>query len=112
MAFITRGLQGISISSNGCAVTFRDQIKAPCTVVTSAPFQAPGRHSFEVSMPIKDARTAIGFVAQPMATYLTPTYSKQAQGYVSMGGAGFVYPASMASGSCYSEWTHQSCRLP
>ena len=102
MTFITRGLSGVSIGTN--SLTFlRDQIKAPCTVSTSMPFQAPGRHAFEVSMPQKEARTAIGLSADPMATYLTPSYSKQTKRYVSMGGAGFMYPSSRASGARYGE---------
>eukprot|EP00955_Chlamydomonas_euryale_P038181 351017-Chlamydomonas_euryale.AAC.11 len=39
------------------------------------------------------ARTAIGFSASPVIqTYMTPNHSPGVANYVSMGGAGFIYP--------------------
>ena len=98
--------------------TFRDLAPSPCTVTTSAPFRAPGCHAFEVAMPIKQARTAVGFVAQPLETYLTPSYTdptgqpgQAPAGYVSMGGAGFIYPVSVAAGSRYGEGDTVRCEV-
>lgn len=44
---------------------------------------------------VAQARTAIGFAAGPapiMSTYMTPSHSPGVDSYVSMGGAGFIYP--------------------
>ena len=113
--FVAGRIRGVSVTGGGSTqhITFtRDLAPAPCTVTTSAPFSAPGRHAFEVAMPIKQARTAVGFMAQPLETYLTPSYTEaQAGGYVSMGGAGFIYPASVASGSRYGEGDTVRCEV-
>lgn len=55
-------------------------LRGPVTVSTQEPFrreQFPkGRVAFEVAMPRKDCRTAVGFVGLPESTsaYLTPDY--------------------------------------
>lgn len=118
--FVAGRIRGVSLTGSGSTqlITFtRDLAPAPCTVTTAAPFRAPGRHAFEVAMPIKQARTALGFTAQPLETYLTPSCTAgagqpgHAAGYVSMGGAGFIYPASVASGSRYGEGDTVRCEV-
>jgi hypothetical protein len=57
-------------------------------------------------MPIKKAKMAVGFRSscdEPTSTaYLTPSYGMK-EGYVSMGGMGFVYPATRGTGCHYGE---------
>lgn len=68
-------------------VTFNPDLPGPCTVSTSTPFSAPGIRGFEVHMPTKQARTAVGLAAEPLIEYMTPSYTRR-RDYVSMGGAG------------------------
>ena len=55
-------------------------------------------------MPIKDARTAIGYIftKPPISSYMTPDYIN-GQGYISMGGAGFIYPSKSRASSGYGK---------
>eukprot|EP00199_Chlamydomonas_sp_CCMP681_P005067 CAMPEP_0119116260 /NCGR_PEP_ID=MMETSP1180-20130426/52186_1 /TAXON_ID=3052 ORGANISM="Chlamydomonas cf sp, Strain CCMP681" /NCGR_SAMPLE_ID=MMETSP1180 /ASSEMBLY_ACC=CAM_ASM_000741 /LENGTH=111 /DNA_ID=CAMNT_0007105387 /DNA_START=97 /DNA_END=432 /DNA_ORIENTATION=- len=54
-------------------------------------------------MPIKAAKVALGWMAAPLTNdYMTPTYSASAN-YISMGGAGFIYPACRPGGSKYGQ---------
>jgi hypothetical protein len=55
-------------------------------------------------MPIKDARTAIGYIftKPPVSKYMTPDYIN-GQGYISMGGAGFIYPSKSRASSGYGK---------
>ena len=59
---------------------------------------------YSVSMPIKDARTAIGYIftKPPVSKYMTPDYIN-GQGYISMGGAGFIYPSKSRASSGYGK---------
>ncbi len=52
-----------------------------------------GMCTAQVSMPVKQAHVAVGFVAlQPTNEYLTPEFGLGTRGYISMGGAGNIYP--------------------
>ncbi len=111
MNFVARGIKGVKIE--GSALNFLPTLQGPCTVSTSQPFTPPGKHAFEVLMPVKDCRTAVGFSSDPpIATYLTPSYtSGRGSPYVSMGGAGFIYPATMVSGSSYGRGDSVRCEV-
>jgi SPRY domain len=63
------------------------------------------RAAFTVSFKRKDSRTAIGFAtAQPPSnTYMTPDYYRGSVSYISMGGAGFIYPAKSRATGGYKE---------
>ncbi|GFH25420.1 B30.2/SPRY domain-containing protein [Haematococcus lacustris] len=81
------------IRSTASGVVFMRGLERPTTVTTQQPVTAAGVHAFEVVMPVKDAKTAVGFMADPPTTsYMTPTYSSMPN-YISMGGAGFVWYA-------------------
>lgn len=111
MRLISRAQQGAAIQ--GVQITNMEaqrvsrllitpDLPGPCTISTAEPVRrGPGSHAFEVSMPVKGARTAVGYMAEPSTRYMTPDYLPK--GYVSMGGAGFIYPASRQSGSSYGE---------
>lgn len=107
LSFVAR--RGISVTAG--RLTFNADLPSPCTAHTSTPFIGPGIHAFEVQLPVKQARTAIGFTAEPYDTYLTPSYSKRGSRYVSMGGAGFIYPEARASGSSYGEGDVIKCEI-
>jgi len=79
----------------------------PTTISSSTPFQKKNKviSRFSVLLEIKKQKTAIGlqFTKTPVKTYLTPTYSATFNNYISMGGAGFIYPGTRSSGSRYGE---------
>lgn len=83
-------------------VVTRD-LQRECTISTQEPVRAPGRHGFSVSMPLKEVRTAVGFLAAPSDQYMTPDFGLGSRGYVSYGGAGFIYPAKRNSGVTYGQ---------
>jgi hypothetical protein len=77
-----------------------------CTVYATEAFRGPGRFFFEVSLPHKSSRTAIGWAASAdSSAYLTPEFRPTASdaSYVSFGGAGFVYPARRRGARGYGE---------
>lgn len=77
-----------------------------CTVYAIDAFRAPGRFFFEVSLPQKSSRTAIGWSASVDSTaYLTPEFRPSASdtSYASFGGAGFLYPARRRGARGYGE---------
>ena len=53
----------------------------------------------------KNARTAIGYSTKEISLYMTPDYVRTADhgGYVSMGGAGYIYPLRLSAARGYSE---------
>eukprot|EP01036_Dinobryon_divergens_P027382 gene27382-36149_t len=65
---------------------------------------------FKVHLPIKEQKTAIGWVFQdpPTEQYLTPDYVKPSstssgtEEYISMGGAGFIYPSKRRASKGYA----------
>jgi len=102
MQFASAG--GVTIASR--AVTFSKSIASPLTVSTTAPFlrSRPSPCSFSVRLPTKERKTAIGFIFNlPFATYMTPTYSSEKANYLSMGGAGFIYPKTRSAKRGYGE---------
>ncbi|KAG2449061.1 hypothetical protein HYH02_005810 [Chlamydomonas schloesseri] len=60
-------------------------------------------------MPKKGVRTAVGFMETPRNEYMTPDYLRG--GYVSYGGAGFIYPAKAMSRASYGEGDTIRCEL-
>ncbi|KXZ44099.1 hypothetical protein GPECTOR_74g713 [Gonium pectorale] len=61
-------------------------------------------------MPKKGVRTAVGFLENPKSLeYMTPDYLRG--GYVSYGGAGFIYPAKQMSRATYGEGDRIKCEL-
>lgn len=93
-----------------CRVTVSRELPGPCTISTREPFQGPGKHAFEVTMPKKGVRTALGFLEKPRSEYMTPDYLGSG-GYVSYGGAGFIYPAKAMSRMTYAEGDTVRCEL-
>jgi hypothetical protein len=111
--FVNRtGASGLKLSSKGKAfqVLVTRDLPGPCTISTREPVRGPGKHSFVVSMPNKGVRTALGFLEQPRAEYMTPDYLSGA-GYVSYGGAGFIYPAKAMSKATYTEGDSVKCEV-
>lgn len=88
-------------------VTFTEALSTPMTLSSSTPFQRKnGKISkFSVKLTKKNQRTAIGFQFSnpPSTNYLTPSYDPSNANYISMGGAGFVYPTSKMSKGRYGE---------
>lgn len=53
---------------------------------------------------MKGARTAIGLSSSPISTYLTPDFTIAPHpSYLSMGGAGFIYPSKNRARRGYAE---------
>jgi hypothetical protein len=86
-------------------VVFTAGLPTPLTVSSSQPFRRRpnGVSVFHVKLPVKQAKTAIGvqFSDKPSTNYLTPSYDPSNSQYVSMGGAGFIYPKSTLSRGKY-----------
>ncbi|KAG1653950.1 hypothetical protein FOA52_002847 [Chlamydomonas sp. UWO 241] len=111
LSFVARS--GVTVTAS--RLTFTKSIAKPLTVITDAPLTPTTgvrTRGFEVAMPTKQARTAIGFSADPeLATYMTPTYSPGLSSYISMGGAGFIYPAGASSSGRYGEGDTLRCEV-
>lgn len=90
----------------GAAVLRFDGLR-PLTATATAPFLRSHARTcaFTVAFTRKVGRAAVGFqFADPVATYLTPAHTPAAAAsYVSLGGAGFCYPAGVSVGLRYSE---------
>ncbi|GLC46755.1 hypothetical protein PLESTB_001344700 [Pleodorina starrii] len=111
--FVNRtGASGLKLSSQGKSfqITVTRELPGPCTISTREPVRGPGKHAFEVAMPKKGVRTALGFLEQPRSEYMTPDYLTGG-GYVSYGGAGFIYPAKAMSRATYTEGDTVRCEL-
>ncbi|PNW88394.1 hypothetical protein CHLRE_01g027500v5 [Chlamydomonas reinhardtii] len=102
---------GVSLTSRGKSAQIRinSSLPGPCTIATEGPVRGPGTCVFEVTMPKKGVRTAVGFMETPRQEYMTPDYLRA--GYVSYGGAGFIYPAKAMSRASYGEGDTISCQL-
>ena len=91
-----------AVSQTGTKVTVAASQRASFTLVASSPLTSSlfsSKASFSVQFVQKDAKTAIGLATfqppQGQYTYLTPdSFSASPPGevYVTMGGAGFIYP--------------------
>ena len=98
-----KAISGVSVSNN--VVRFTKDITESLTVSTLEAFKRSTKiNSFSVYLPIKDARTAIGysFTKPPVSKYMTPDYIS-GQGYISMGGAGFIYPSKSRASAGYGK---------
>lgn len=111
-----------SAAPKSCVLTFTPELPGPCTISTAEPFRGPGVFGFTVVMPTKNARTAIGFMGMepPDERYMTPDYITATSsgssgtakgGYVSMGGAGFIYPFRTQTGVKYGQGDSIRCVL-
>lgn len=109
---------GSAAAPKSCRLTFTPELPGPCTVSTAEPFRGPGTFGFTVVMPTKSARTAIGFMGMepPDERYMTPDFipsvssgSSVKGGYVSMGGAGFIYPSRTQTGCPYGQGDSIRC---
>ena len=102
--------QPLPLGSSAChashTLEFTSSLKHPITITSIIPLTAAGKGKagYRISMPVKKAKTAVGLRASSESTsqYLTPSY-EMSEGYVSMGGAGFIYPSSRATGCRYGE---------
>lgn len=67
---------------------------------------------YSVHLPVKDKKTAIGFVFldKPESRYLTPDYVDH-KDYLSMGGAGFIYPKRKRASRGYAIGDIVECSL-
>ncbi|PNH07221.1 hypothetical protein TSOC_006324 [Tetrabaena socialis] len=104
---------GVTLKSSGSTAQLlvSRELAGPLTVpLKQEPLRGPGQHAFTVRMPQKGVRTAVGFVEQPRAEYLTPDYAGS-KGYASFGGAGFIYPAKSMSKQTYGEGDSVECVL-
>lgn len=76
------------------------------TLTTSVPFRRSDSNTatFSVKFNRKEKKTAIGFsaVQPPVDTYLIPDYYPGGD-YISMGGAGFIYPMRNSASRGYKE---------
>ena len=120
-------------AKNGIAVTRIDGINSPFRIHFPRSLSAPislsstnpvcrvagssttisNKWIFRVHLPIKEQKTAIGWVFQdpPTDQYLTPEYIKPSssssgdsgtEAYISMGGAGFIYPSKQRASRGYA----------
>lgn len=96
--------ENVIISGNKVVVS--DAQKMRLTLTTSIPFFRADCKiaTFSVKFNKKDKKTAIGFsaVQPPADTYLIPDYYSGNQ-YISMGGAGFIYPMRTSASKGYKE---------
>lgn len=94
------------IQMGASTITFPPTLSSPTTITSTTPFRKKNgviKSRFTTRLRVKEKRTAIGlqFTQTPIKTYLTPTYSPDFHDYVSIGGAGFIYPTSKASSGSY-----------
>lgn len=105
-ASLPAGVTSRRLSSNLFTLEFSSSLPRPMTITSLLPLSLKcGKAGYRVTMPVKTGMTAVGFMSEPLAShvpYLTPSHG-MTEGYVSMGGAGFVYPASRATNCRYRE---------
>ena len=84
------------ITTNDSLIQFTAQIKQPLTISLKTPVRRSSNLSvikYTVKFLKKESRTAIGFLSRPVNEYMTPDYLTDSTiQYVSMGGAGYIYP--------------------
>jgi hypothetical protein len=101
---------------DSATLLFTKETSKPLSLHTTTPLQSNMLlqnefYRFSVALPVKERRTAIGFsFGNPEANYLTPTYV-QHHNYISMGGAGFIYPMTVNCGTGYGEGDQVSCSI-
>ena len=95
-----------NVVSSGIKVTLTGAQKRRVTLTTSNSFLRSDSNTakFSVKFEKKEMKTAIGFstVQPPVDTYLTPDFHSGGE-YVSMGGAGFIYPLKNSACRGYKE---------
>ena len=103
-----------NILTSGSKVIVSDTQQKRLTLTTSTPFLRADCNiaTFSVKFNKKDKKTAIGFsaVQPPTDTYLIPDYYTGGQ-YISMGGAGFLYPMKTSASRGYKEGDLVTVRL-
>lgn len=107
---LPHGVKAITPSihaSASLAIEFSSSLPHPITITSVIPLSLKsGRSGYHVEMPVKNAKTAVGLRSsshEPTSTsYLTPSYG-MTDGYVSMGGAGFIYPVTKGTECRYGE---------
>ena len=112
MNFLSR--QGIEL--NGLSVKFTKLIKNPLTTSVTIPIRRSSSQieecQYTVNFKIKNSRTAIGFLSKPTNDYMTPQYMTDANiYYISMGGAGYIYPKCKSATRGYSNGDSVSVQL-
>jgi SPRY domain len=105
----TRNLQFLpheNVVSSGIKVTLTGAQKKRVTLSTTQSFLRSESNTakFSVKFDKKEKKTAIGFsaVQPPVDTYLTPEFHSGGA-YISMGGAGFIYPLKTSASRGYME---------
>lgn len=95
-----------NVVSSGIKVTLIRAQKTRVTLTATQPFLRSDNSiaKFSVKFDKKEKKTAIGFstVQPPVDTYLTPEFHSGGE-YVSMGGAGFMYPLKTSASRGYKE---------
>ena len=90
----------------GSKVILAEAQQTQLTLTTSTPFIRSDSNlaTFSVKFDKKQRKTAIGFSSTqpPTDTYLIPDYYS-GNGYISMGGAGFIYPMRTSASRGYKE---------
>lgn len=88
-----RSREGIAIFNN--EIIFKSGMR-PTSISTVDPILRDSNFSFEVTLIVKEQRMAIGlsFSNSPSALYMKPDYNPDLSGYISFGGAGYIYPES------------------
>lgn len=90
----------------GTTVILAEAQQTQLTLTTSKPFLRSDSNvaTFSVKFDKKQRKTAIGFSSTqpPTDTYLIPDYYS-GDGYISMGGAGFIYPMRTSASRGYKE---------
>lgn len=93
------------ITANDSLIQFTTQIKQPLTISLSTPVRRSSSLSvirYTVKFLKKESRTAIGFLSRPVNEYMTPDYlTDSTVHYVSMGGAGYIYPTRKSASRGY-----------
>ena len=109
LAMGTRKLSFLSqknVILTGTKTTVTGQQADRLTLTTQVPFMRKDSNTatFSVKFNIKEKKTAIGFSATqpPIDTYLIPDYYSK-RDYISMGGAGFLYPMRTSASRGYKE---------
>ena len=95
-----------NVQQLGNKVSLSEEQQNRLTLTTSVPFYRSDGNlaTFSVKFNKKQRKTAIGFstTRPPTDTYLIPDYYSSG-GYVSMGGAGFLYPMRTSASRGYKE---------
>mmetsp|Transcript_40375 Transcript_40375/g.59447 ORF Transcript_40375/g.59447 Transcript_40375/m.59447 type:complete len:154 (+) Transcript_40375:140-601(+) len=93
----------VAVVCEAARVLFGEAFQGPATVFAEK--SVSQNASFSVHMPVKASRTAIGWCsATECDKYLTPDYRSSAHPhYVSIGGAGYIYPSKNRASKGYGE---------